>query len=114
MVELEQPTDFRILEALHSYGRNVGPNIARIADLEEDVVTDRLAVLSTAELVAMIGPADESGLFEITERGRISLRLREEYATTSDFEALIDRHAASNEANAATAIVRGRRNRKDD
>lgn len=108
-MELTQPEDFRILEALHSYGRNVGPNIATIADLETDFVIDRLGVLSDLELVSMIGPADESGLFEITDRGRVALRLRDEYGTVEDFETLIDQHAAVNDTGAATAIVRGRR-----
>ena len=112
-MDLNQPVDFRILEALHSYGRNVGPNIARIADLDAERVQDRLVVLSDDDLVSMIGPADESGLFELTDRGRIALRLRDEYGSVADFEALIDQHAATNDTGAATAIVRGRRNRDD-
>lgn len=102
------------MEALHSYGRNVAPNIATIADLETDLVIDRLEVLSDVELVSMIGPADESGLFEITERGRIALRLRDQYGEVPDFEALIDRHAATNDTGTATAIVRGRRDSDDE
>lgn len=110
-MDLDQPQDFRLLEALFSYGRNVAPNLARVADLDPDSIPERLDVLADAELVTKIGPADESGLYEITDRGRIALRLRDEYDEGEDFEALIDRHLATDETGAATAIVRGKRKR---
>lgn len=108
-MDLKHPQDFLILEALHSYGRNVAPNIARTADLEIETVEARLQHLADVTLVSKIGPADESGLYEITERGRIGLRLRDEYLETEDFAAAIDHHAATNGTAAATAIVRGKR-----
>ena len=104
---MRQPTDFLILEALHSYGRNVAPNIAMITGKSRKNVNNRLPVLEDYGLVMKIGPADRSGLYEITDRGRVALRLRDEYNSAADFDALVDRHAAMGDAATATATVRG-------
>ena len=54
-----------------------------------------------------IGPADRSGLYEVTDRGRAALRLRDEYQATDDFDALVDRHLAASGGAAPTAMARG-------
>ena len=113
-MDLHHPQDFRLLEALHSYGRNVAPNLAHIADLDESMAERRLAALADHELVTRIGPIAESGLFEITDRGRIALRLRDEYNEGVDFGALVDRHLAVDDTGAATAIIRGKRRTNED
>lgn len=109
IVRLRQPTDFLVLEALHSYGRNVAPNIAEITGKSRKNVNNRLPVLNDYGLVRKIGPADRSGLYEITERGRVSLQLRDQYDAADDFDALVDRRLESQSASAATAeaTVRG-------
>lgn len=113
-MRLRRPTDFLILEALHSYGRNVAPNLAQITGKSRKNVNNRLPVLEDYGLVMKIGPADRSGLYEITERGRVALRVREEYDQVEDFDTLVDRHVATNESAAATATVRGETDDSDE
>ena len=106
-MRLRRPTDFLILEALHSYGRNVAPNLALITGKSRKNVNNRLPVLADYGLVMKIGPSDRSGLYEITEQGRVALRLRDEYDVVQDFGALVDRHVEANDATTAAATVRG-------
>lgn len=113
-MDLEPPSDFLILEALHSYGRNVAQNLARMTGEETAVVEERLKVLSRENLVTKIGPVDEAGLFEITKRGRVALRLRDDYTVVENFEALVNQHLATSDTGSATAIVRGKRKQKDE
>lgn len=108
IVKLRQPTDFLILEALHAYGRNVAPNLAQITGKSRKNVNNRLPVLDDYGLVRKIGPAERSGLYEVTDRGRIALRCRDEYDSTPDFEALIERRIETeNATEAGEALVRG-------
>lgn len=90
-MRLRRPTDFLILEALHSYGRNVAPNLAQITGKSRKNVNNRLPVLADYGLVRRIGPADRSGLYELTDRGTVAMQLREQYESADDFESLIDR-----------------------
>lgn len=106
-MRLRQPTDFLILEALHAYGRNVAPNVAEITGKSRKNINNRLPVLADYGLVVKIGPANRSGLYEITDRGRVALHLRDEYGAAKDFEGLVDRRLTSDEAAPATATVRG-------
>lgn len=107
-MRLRQPTDFLVLEALHSYGRNVAPNVAEITGKSRKNVNNRLPVLADYGLVRKIGPAQRSGLYEITERGRVVLQLREQYDEAEDFDALVERRLESqNAGEAAEAAVRG-------
>lgn len=107
-MKLRQPTDFLILEALHAYGRNVAPNLAQITGKSRKNVNNRLPVLDDYGLVRKIGPAERSGLYEITDSGRVALRCRDEYDSTPDFEALIERRLeADGSAEAGEALVRG-------
>jgi len=98
-----------VLEALHSYGRNVAPNIAEITGKSRKNVNNRLPVLDDYGLVRKIGPADRSGLYEITEQGRVALQLRDQYDSATDFDALVERRLESQSASATTAeaTVRG-------
>lgn len=113
-MRLRRPTDFLILEALHSYGRNVAPNLAVITGKSRKNVNNRLPVLADYGLVMKIGPADRSGLYEITERGRVALRMRDEYENTQNFDALVDRHVAAADATAAAAMARGEQQDESD
>ena len=113
-MRLRRPTDFLILEALHSYGRNVAPNIAEITGKSRKNVNNRLPVLADYQLVTKIGPADRSGLYEITSRGRVTLRLRDEYEATNDFDALVDRRLSANNGAAAPATARGDEDEEQD
>ncbi len=107
-MKLRQPTDFLILEALHAYGRNVAPNLSHITGKSRKNVNNRLPVLEDYGLVEKIGPAERSGLYEVTERGRVALRCRDEYDSTADFEGLIDRRLeVTDSASAGAAMARG-------
>jgi hypothetical protein len=107
-VKLRQPTDFLILEALHTYGRNVAPNLAAITDKSRKNINNRLPVLDDYDLVRKIGPAERSGLYELTDKGRVALRLRDEYDHSIDFDGLVtQRLEAADGTTASEAPVRG-------
>lgn len=103
-MRLRQPTDFLILEALHTYGRNVATNVAETTGKSRKNVNNRLPVLADYGLVRKIGPAERSGLYEITDEGRAAVELREEYDRTEDFEALVE-HRLENTAAQSTAVA---------
>lgn len=119
-MKLRQPTDFLILEALLSYGRNVAPNLAQITGKSRKNINNRLPVLDDYSLVQKIGPAERSGLYEITERGRVVLQLRDEYGRVEDFDALVEQTLDENsptaaaDATPAEAIARGGEDPDDD
>lgn len=106
-MRLRRPTDFLILETLHSYGRNVAPNIAEVTGKSRKNVNNRLPVLDDYGLVEKIGPADRTGLYEITDKGRVVLRLRDKYDTAADFDQLVARRLEAGSGAAAAATVRG-------
>jgi hypothetical protein len=107
-VKLRQPTDFLILEALHTYGRNVAPNLAAITDKSRKNINNRLPVLDDYGLVRKIGPAERSGLYELTDKGRVALRLRDEYDHSVDFDGLVtQRLEAAEGSTASEAPARG-------
>ncbi|WP_248517180.1 ArsR family transcriptional regulator [Salinarchaeum laminariae] len=106
-MRLRQPTDFLILEALHTYGRNVATNIAQTTGKSRKNVNNRLPVLADFGLVRKIGPAERSGLYEITDEGRAAVGLREEYDRTEDFEALIERRLENTTAQTTGVAARG-------
>jgi len=114
-VRLRQPTDFLVLEALHSYGRNVAPNIAEITGKSRKNVNNRLPVLADYGLVRKIGPAQRSGLYEITEQGRVALQLRDQYDEVEDFDAAVERRLeAQSGSGTAEATVRGEEEPTDE
>lgn len=89
-MRLHQPTDFLILDALAEGGRNVATNIALEIDKNRPYVNTRLPVLADYRLLRKIGPAENSGLYEITERGRVVLELQDEYEKEAEFEELME------------------------
>lgn len=95
IMKLRQPTDFLILEALHTYGRNVAPNISERCGKSRKNINNRLPVLDDYGLVRKVGPADRAGLYEITEEGIAALELRQEYDLADDFESMIHHRVES-------------------
>lgn len=89
-MRLRQPTDFLILEALAEHGRNVAPNLAALTGKSRENINTRLPVLEDYDLVTKIGPADRSGLYEITDRGRCALANRDEYGHVPNFDSVIE------------------------
>lgn len=88
-MKLVDPTDFEILEVLNDRGRNTAQNVALILDKNRGYINTRLPVLASFNLVTRIGPAENSGLYEITDRGREVLNHRDAYQD-ADFEELVD------------------------
>lgn len=89
-MKLRRPTDFLILEALSEHGRNVATNLAHHTGKSRKNVNTRMPVLEDYGLVRKIGPADHSGLYEITDRGRVALSLRDQYDEVESFGELVD------------------------
>lgn len=90
-VKLQRPTDFLILEYLDEGGRNVATNIAAGIDKSRSHVNVRLPVLHDYDLVKKIGPVENSGLYEITDRGRVAVEYQDQYGEDDvDFDQLID------------------------
>lgn len=89
-MKLVQPTDFDILNALdQTGGRNVAANIARELGRDRSYVNTRFSKLVEYGLVRRVGPADRSGLYDLTVRGERALRYRDQYDQADDFESLI-------------------------
>ncbi|ELY82626.1 winged helix-turn-helix domain-containing protein [Natrinema gari] len=89
-MKLRQPTDFLILEALEDKGRNVATNLAAHTGKSRKNINTRLPVLEDYGLVRKIGPAERSGLYEISSTGKAALVYRDQYDEVDDFEALIE------------------------
>lgn len=91
-MRLTVPTDFEILQILSNGRRNNAINIAAHLDRNRSYINTRLPVLADYGLLNRVGPAPNSGLYEITEKGRIAASHREEYENDDvDFEKLIER-----------------------
>lgn len=74
------PTDRQILETLVTGGRNNAANIAAILDQNRAYINTRLAVLARKGYVDSVGPAPNSGLYELTPEGRNEIDLPTEQA----------------------------------
>ena len=90
-MRLVTPTDFEILKVLSDGRRNNAVNIAYELDRDRAYINTRLPVLRDYGLVRAVGPAPTSGLYEITEKGKLAADNRSVYADeTTDFEAFLD------------------------
>ena len=114
-MKLRQPTDFLILEALEDTGRNVATNLAPHTGKSRKNINTRLPVLEDYGLVKKIGPAERSGLYEITRLGRTALIYADQYDDVDDFEALICGPKTDGMgAQEAGTVVRGQHDADDD
>lgn len=93
-MQLVKPTDFEILSFLDEQGRNNAINIAVGLERDRSYVNTRLRALAEKDLIQRVGPAENSGLYELTDTGRVALEHRDRYGET-DFEALIERTTES-------------------
>lgn len=93
IVKLVQPTDFEILDAMADSKRQTATNIGAILGKDSRYMNNRLAELAGHGLVEKVGPSDRSGMYIITERGRVALEHRDEYDhdTAREFGELVDR-----------------------
>ncbi|RDI72234.1 helix-turn-helix domain-containing protein [Halopelagius longus] len=89
-MKLAVPTDFDILDALSDGRRNTAVNLSYVLDKNRSYINTRLPILADYELVERVGPAPNSGLYEITEKGRVVVELRDKYRTDGvDFDELV-------------------------
>ena len=77
-MKLVQPTDFELLAALQD-GRNVASNLTLELDRDRAYLNTRLPELFDHGLVTKIGPASNSGLYELTDAGEAALAYRDQY-----------------------------------
>ena len=90
-MKLASPTDFDVLDALSDGRRNTAANIAIEIDRDRAYINTRLPLLADHGLIERIGPSPNSGLYEITPKGKAALKHRDVYRDeTVDFEALVD------------------------
>lgn len=68
-MRLVNPTDYEILEALNETGRNTATNLSILLDRDRSYINTELSKLGATELITQIGPAENSGLYEITVEG---------------------------------------------
>ena len=94
-MKLRQPTDFLVLEELEDKGRNVATNLAAHTGKSRKNINTRLPVLQDYSLVRKIGPAERSGLYEITSLGKAALVYQDQYDEVDDFEGLIEGPSAT-------------------
>ncbi|MFB6146272.1 MAG: ArsR family transcriptional regulator [Halobacteriaceae archaeon] len=83
-MRLVVPTDFDILDALADGKRNNAANLAYELDRDRSYINTRLPILADYGLLTRIGPAPNSGLYEITDRGRAALEHRTLYSEDED------------------------------
>jgi hypothetical protein len=90
-MKLVDPTDFDILEVFQE-GRNVATNVAAELGHDRAYINTRLPHLDDQGLVDKIGPAANSGLYGLTDRGQAAIAYREQYedVDTDRFESLVD------------------------
>lgn len=93
-MQLVDPTDYAILAFLATRGRNNAVNLAAGLDYDRSYVNTRLRALAAAEYIDRVGPAANSGLYEITDRGRAKLASWTRYDADEladlTFETLVD------------------------
>lgn len=88
-MRLVQPTDFAILAELADGKRNNAANVAMVLEKDRAYINTRLPELADYDLLEKVGPAPNSGLYVITERGQVALSLRDRYDETDDFANLV-------------------------
>ena len=90
-MRLTAPTDFEILQALSDGKRDNASNLSHTLDKNRSYINTRLPVLADYGLLERVGPAPNSGLYVITEMGKVVADLEAEYADDDvDFDALVE------------------------
>lgn len=90
-LHLVDPTDFEILSYLAERGRNNAVNVATALDQNREYMNARLHALANHECVERIGPAENSGLYEITAKGEVALEYRDlRDDPEADFDARVE------------------------
>jgi len=113
-MRLSTPVDFEILNALSNGRRNTAANLAKILGRSRSYINTRLPVLADFGLLTRVGPAENSGLYEITEKGLVVAANREAYERDDvDFEALVTRELDVRNADGSDGAESGASNGTD-
>jgi len=89
-IRLVEPTDFIILESLTDGERNGAVNLAQELDMDRSYVNTRLSILADHKLLDRIGPAQNSGIYQITPLGVAAARHQTLHSTNpAQFESTI-------------------------
>ncbi|WP_176451160.1 ArsR family transcriptional regulator [Halorubrum sp. Ea1] len=92
---LVQPTDFQLLDALSDGRRDTAANLAVKCNKDRNYLNTRLPVLADKGLVRRIGPAEASGLYQITPRGIAAIHNQSLYEDDREqFEAALSEQAS--------------------
>ena len=90
-LDLVEPTDFEILAYLEEEGRNNAVNVAVALGKNREYMNSRLGILARDGCLHRVGPAENSGLYEITEKGRVALEHRDACGDpNADFEEVVE------------------------
>lgn len=106
-MKLRHPTDFLILNALFTHGRNVATNLAELTGKSRKNINSRLPVLADYGLVDKVGPVDHSGLYEISPLGERALAFADQYGQVDDFERLLESPPSGTDAEPPAPLLRG-------
>ena len=87
---LVKPTDLEILRFLGENGRNNAVNISISLDKNRSYVNTRLSALADLGLVTRVGPAPNSGLYELTDAGSELTRKQEKAPESVDIEDFVE------------------------
>ena len=79
--QLVYPTDFQILDELADGRRNTAANLAVEIQKDRNYLNTRFSDLADAGLIRRIGPAESSGLYQITSRGVTAAQNQSLYKT---------------------------------
>jgi len=85
-------TDFKILEALDDGERNIAANIALEIDANRGYINNRFSYLLSRDLVQRVGPKEQSGLYQITAKGKTVVNHKQKCLNdeVDDFESFIE------------------------
>lgn len=78
-VDLVEPTDFDILEALSDGRRHDAPDLSAVMGHRSEYLADRLSALRRQGLVEKAGPSDRTAMNVITPLGEVALEMRDSY-----------------------------------
>lgn len=85
-MRLHLPVDLEILREMADGRRQTAKNLSAILERDNNYVNNRVVQLEGNGLLEKIGPAENSGLYEITAEGHRALRFQEMYDHGIGFE----------------------------
>lgn len=104
-MKLAVPTDFEVLAELADGRRNSAVNLSRSLDRNRQYINTRLPLLADYGLLKRVGPAPNSGLYGITEKGRVVLKHREQYEENKGSSTSLSKPDCQNRRNRCIACL---------